>query len=80
MPYSTRPPLYQPRMWTGAPDVVCPRPSKAASFTGWLAATTRPLQSPTTICASEAIAATVTATVRATRWWRPQLPRSRPAA
>jgi hypothetical protein len=67
IPYSTRPSLYQPRTWTGAPVVVWPSPSKAASLTGCTAATSRPFQSPTKICATDASAAAASATASAVR-------------
>jgi hypothetical protein len=50
-----------------APRVVCRRPSSAASFVGWAAATEHAAQSPIRICTGAVTAATVNGIASAVR-------------
>ena len=68
IPSRTWPPVYQPRTCSEAPRVVLARPSIAASLTGWLRATSRAAQSPTSTCTGAASAATVSGIASAVRW------------
>ena len=54
IPSLTWPSVYQPRMCTGAPLSVDPRPSSAASLIGCVVATSRAAQSPTRIWTGDA--------------------------
>src|SRR5436309_1984027 len=80
IPYLTWVSVYQPRMCSGAPRVVLYSPSIAASLTGWVVATSRAAQSPTSTCTGEARAAIVSGMASAVRSYLLQRPRNRGTA
>jgi len=75
MPQTTACPLYQPSRCSAAPRVVVPRPSIAASLTGWYTATSRAAQSPTITWSGDATEAADNVTPSAVRSYRPRRPR-----